>query len=294
MSDRLPDFKARAAQAHEAMTDAETERVLEGGRSWDLAPTLRSGGSLIFPHTTMASSGHHAAAAVHACLDSGATRVLVLGTLHALDEDLEASRVRVANGGDPSAEASWGVQGPGASGRSDWLREFSLDHFLFLWEAETKRRGTEGPELVLRYPYLAGGHPEDMPGIEELEELVRSSAVIATIDPFHHGVGYGDAPDEALPPEAGGLVVARESIDEGLSLLREGDYAGYNRHCVLAKSDGRDVGQVLRHLLGPLEWRIIDIVADDMSEVYRAPAPTWVAGALVELTPAGPDAGPID
>jgi hypothetical protein len=68
-------------------------------------------------------------------------------------------------------------------------------------------------------------------------------------------------------------------------LLRAGDYWGYNQHCVDAKSDGRDAGQVLRYLLGPLEGRILDIVADDMSPAYDKPAPTWVAGALIEMRP---------
>jgi len=52
-----------------------------------------------------------------------------------------------------------------------------------------------------------------------------------------------------------------------------------------AKSDARDVGQVLRHLLGPVSGRVLDIVADDMSGPYNAPSPTWVAGALMELVP---------
>jgi hypothetical protein len=108
--------------------------------------------------------------------------------------------------------------------------------------------------------------------------------LVATADPVHHGHGYGDA--APLAPESGGLAMARERIEEGLALLAAGDHTAYQRHCVRTKSDARDVGQVLRHLLGPCQGRLHDLVADDMSAPYQAPPPTWVAGALVEFTPA--------
>ena len=111
-------------------------------------------------------------------------------------EDVE----RVADGGDPSHEESWGIQGPGCGTRADWRDEFSVDAFLFLWEREVERRGVRGPELVVRYPYLAGGSPERLPGITDLEMLSKGAALVATADPFHHGIGYGDAPDAAASP----------------------------------------------------------------------------------------------
>jgi hypothetical protein len=122
-------------------------------------------------------------------------------------------------------------------------------------------------------------------GIEELQEIVRDAVAVATADPFHHGIGSGDPPEHSLAPEEGGLDLARRRIEEGLVLLQAGDYWGYNQHCVDAKSDARDVGQVLRYLLGPLEDHILDIVSDDMTGPYNKPAPTWVAGALMELIP---------
>ncbi len=285
MSIRIPDFKARAEAAHRRLGPEGARRLLEAGRAWDLAPVLRSGGAIVFPHVSIEVCGPHTAAAVHACLDCGAERVLVLGVLHALTDELEGARVRVADGGDPSREASWGIQGPGLPGREDWRREFSLSHFLFLWREETARRGAEGPQLIVRYPYLAGGRPDRLPGMEDLELAARGAAVVATADPFHHGIGYGDTPSESYAPDRLGLALARRRIDEGLELLRSADYAAYNRHCVEAKSDARDVGQVLGHLLGPVRGRVLDLVADDMSDVYGAQPPTWVAGALIELVP---------
>lgn len=284
MTGRLPDFKAAAEEAERRLGASGAAALLDAGRAWDLAPALRGGGAVVFPHTSLETCGHQTAAAVHACLDSGAPCVLVLGVLHALTDELEAARVRVAGGGDVTDEPAWGIQGPGVEGRSDWTREFSLCGFLFLWRAELERRGTEGPRLVVRYPYLAGGRPDILPGIDELTEISRGAAIVATADPFHHGIGYGDPPESARAPEEGGLELALEGIGEGLEILSEGDYWGYNRHCVEARSDARDVGQVLRHLIGPFEGRVLDIVSDDMSASYAAPAPTWVAGALMELT----------
>jgi hypothetical protein len=116
--------------------------------------------------------------------------------------------------------------------------------FRYFWEAERKRRGIQGPRVIERYPYLAGGHPETLPGIEELVQLARRSVIISTADAFHHGIGYGDAPEKALDPFQGGLDLARSVIEEGIEILGRGDYWGYNQQCVRAKSDARDAGQV--------------------------------------------------
>jgi len=281
----LPDFKSKTAQEHIELGKEGALRLLDAGRKWDLAPALQAGGAIIFPHLGINACGHQIAAAVHAGLDSGSERVLVLGVLHALTDELQDARVRVANGADVTQEATWGVQGPGLSRRQDWQDEFSLLNFLFLWQTEIKRRGIVGPELIVRYPYLAGGRPHSLPGIEELQDIVRDAVVVATMDPFHHGIGYGEPPETALFPQAGGLDLARRRIEEGLALLKLGDYWGYNQHCVSAKSDGRDVGQVLRYLLGPLDGRILDLVWEDMASLYDKPSPSWVAGALVDLIP---------
>jgi hypothetical protein len=283
----IPDFKAKATQTHQQLTHEEIRNILDAGRAWDLAPTLQAGGSIIFPHAGIKVCGHHIAAAVHACLNCGADQVLVVGVLHALTDKLQDARVRISKGADVTQEASWGIQGPGLDGRGDWRGEFSLSHFLFLWDEEIKQRGINGPELIMRYPYLAGGRPFILPGIEELQHMVADgAAVVMTADPFHHGIGYGDAPEDSLYAEKGGLQLARQRIEEGLEMIKIGDYWGYNQHCAnIAKSDARDAGQVVRYLLGPLEGRIHDIVWEDMAPLYDKPDPTWVTGALIELSP---------
>ena len=210
MSASLPDFLSEAREECLRLGSRGAARLLDAGRRWALADVLRDGGALLFPHTSLDVCGHQTAAAVHACLDSGRPRVLVLGVLHALTPELQEARVRVAEGGDVTVEPAWGVQGPKLGGRDDWRREFSLYGFRFLWEQEIERRGIEGPQLIVRYPYLAGGRPGELPGIAELCAIAAEAAVVGTADLFHHGIGYGDPPSEALAPEAGGLERARE------------------------------------------------------------------------------------
>lgn len=74
------------------------------------------------------------------------------------------------------------------------------------------------------YPYLAGGKPEWLPGIDELARLADSAVIVSTADAFHHGVGYGDPPERALHPDRGGLELARTTINEGIEILGRGDY----------------------------------------------------------------------
>jgi len=284
---RLPDFKRRSAQQRAALGPAGAARLLDAGRRWELGPVLAGGGAVLFPHASIGVCGHQIAAAVHAVLDAGARRVIALGVLHALTDALAEARQRVAAGGDPAAEASWGIQGPGLAGREDWRAEFSLDHFGWLLAAECARRGCPEPARIERYPFLAGGAPERLPGFAALAASAREAGtvIVATGDLCHHGRGYGDGPETALAPEAGGLALARRRIGEGMDLLARGEHAAFQQHCVTAKSDARDVGQVLRALIGPCRWTLLDLIADDMSEPYEAPAPTWVAGALVALAP---------
>ena len=159
--------------------------------------------------------------------------------------------------------------------------------FRHFWAAETKRRGIRGPDVVERYPYLAGGHPERLPGIEELAALAEDAVIVSTADPFHHGIGYGDPAERALAPDDGGLELARATIEEGIALLGSGDYGGYDAHCVEAKSDARDAGVVFRYIRGAMRGSILDLTYTDAAALYEAPDPTWVAAPLVEWRTGG-------
>jgi hypothetical protein len=266
---------------HEALGEAGALRQLEQARQWDLAPLLRSGGVVVFPHAGVADCGHQIAAAVNACLDSGADRVLVVSVLHAFTDEMEQARRAVAAGQPPSQFRHWGIQGPGLDRGDEWRGDHVLISWRFFWEIETRRRGGRAPQVIERYPYLAGGHPDELPGIEELQQIARDAVIVSTADPFHHGIGYGNTPEESLPPDERGLAEARRRIQEGIDLLGAGDYWGYNQHCVSAKSDARDAGQVFRYLRGPMRGTIYDLTYTDATELYNSPPPTWVAGALI-------------
>jgi hypothetical protein len=219
---------------------------------------------------------------VHGCLDSGADRVVVISVLHAFTDEMQEARTRVSAGEDPSQWPFWGIQGPGIDGREEWRADHALMSFRHFWEAETKRRGTRGPEVVERYPYLAGGHPERLPGIDELAAIAEDAVIVSTADPFHHGIGYGDPPERSLPPHEGGLELARTAIEEGIALLGAGDYPAYDAHCLRAKSDARDAGVTFHYLRGDLRGSIVDMAYSEAAALYEAPDPTWVAAPLVE------------
>ena len=279
------DIHALYRAEHETMGDRGTLERLERARQWNLAPTLQSGGVLVFPHAGVLDCGHQIAAVVQACLDSGAGYVIVVSVLHAFTDEMEDARVRVAQGEDPAHwPRLWGIQGPGLPDRDEWRGDHALMSFRHFWAAETKRRGVRGPEVIERYPYLAGGKPERLPGLDELARLAENAVIVSTADAFHHGLGYGDPPEKSFHPHEGGLELARRTIEEGLEILGRGDYWGYNQHCVRAKSDARDAGQVFRYLRGPLQGRILDLTYSDASDLYHQPKPTWVAAALMALT----------
>jgi len=268
---------------HDALGDTGTLALLDAGRQWDLSKTLSTGGVVVFPHANVADCGHEIAAAVHATLDSGADRVMVVSVLHAFTNEMENARIRVANGGDPVKETHCGIQGTDIDGaRQEWQEDHALISWRHLFAAEVKRRGITGPEVIERYPYLAGGKPNQLPGFDEMARLAEECVIVSTADPFHHGIGYGTPPSESYMPEEGGLDLARRTIQSGIDLLTAGEYWGYNQHCVEAKSDARDAGQVFRHLRGPMTGQIVDLTHSDASGVYNQPPPTWVATALFD------------
>ena len=273
------------AKEHAELGAAGTLEHLERAEQWQLGNTLCAGGVLVFPHAGVHDCGYQVAACVQAALDSGAEDVVVLSVLHAFTPAMEAARVAVAAGADPAQFEFWGIQGPGIAGRREWQGDHALISWRHFWRAELERRGIKpgkAPRVHERYPYLAGGQPQNLPGIDELARLMEAAAVVSTADPFHHGIGYGDAPADTYDHDAAGLAHAKAVIEAGIKLLEAGDYAAYNQHCVEAKSDARDTGQVYRYLRGPMTGLVLDTSYTDSSELYDQPKPTWVAGALIE------------
>jgi len=120
---------------HEALGERGGYELLDEARRWDLTSVLTSGGVIVFPHAGVADCGHQIAAAVHACLDSGADRVLVISVLHAWNDEMEQARRRVAASGSPSAERYWGIQGPGLDRGNEWQLDHALYSFRFILAA---------------------------------------------------------------------------------------------------------------------------------------------------------------
>ena len=193
------DIHVLYEREHKSLGEYGTLEMLDKARQWDLSGTLEAGGVLVFPHAGVADCGYQIAAVVNACLDSGVDRVLVISVLHAFTDEMEAARVRVAEGrSNLEEEPLRGIQGPGLETGEAWRGDHALMSFRHFWEAETKRRGIYGPEVVERYPYLAGGKPYSLPGLDELERIAQEAVVVSTADPFHHGIGYGDSPEDSL------------------------------------------------------------------------------------------------
>lgn len=285
LRDRVNDLYARE---HDQLGAEGTHRMLdEAARRWDLSATLEDGGVVCFAHVSVADCGLHVAAAVNASLDTGADTVLAISVLHAFTEEMELARIDVADGGAPSEHPTWGIQGPGLDFRDEWRGDHAMRSLRHFWEAETRRRGVTGRRLVERYPYLAGGKPEDLPNLDEVAAIAENAVIVATGDQFHHGIGYGMAPEESLPARSGGLEAARSSIETGISLIERGDYWGYNQHCVAARSDDRDAAQLYRYLRGPLRGNLVEIGWSDSTELYDQPPPTWAAGGFIEFQNSG-------
>ena len=267
---------------HDELGEEGARRMLdEASKRWDLSPALAAGGVVTFAHVNVADCGVHVAAAVNASLDSGADTVLAISVLHAFTEEMERARQQVAAGGSPSDHDTWGIQGPGLEFREEWRGDHAMRSLRHFWETATRLRGITGRRLVERYPYLAGGKPGELPNVDEAARIAESAVMVATGDQFHHGVGYGTPPEEALNPKPEGLEAARQSMEKGISLIEAGDYWGYNQHCVEAKSDDRDVAQLYRFLRGPLRGELIEIGWSDSTGLYDAPPPTWAGGGFI-------------
>ena len=307
-------WKEYYAREREALGKAGLQACLE--RAQTLVQSLPSewpwqhppGGAIIFPHTRLTESGDLIGAAALAAVASGAGEILALGVLHgARAEDVALVRRAREEGDEAARQTLRRVHGPGVpDDAGHWTEEFSLDNFCALVDAAAQRLGRKSPRVICRYPFLVGERPEDLRGMDELHEIVaRGAAVVATADLIHYGVGYGDDPASHEPmahaksDQRGSFTteelkarmtahptIARAMIERMRFLLTKQDYAAFQQITREYRSDFRDGGPTLFHLL-PVEnlrggWvRAVKLV--DYAEALHAPAPTWVAAALIDL-----------
>ncbi len=280
------DWKTFYARERERLGASGLRACLDRADVLGLPELLRGADAVVFPHTRLETSGELAAAAALAAVRSGCDRVLALGVLHGARVK-DTVLVRDARAGDEQAGAAlrW-VHGPGVPGDGGhWEEEFSLDGFCALLGAAADREGRRPLRVVRRFPFLTGENPADLPGLDELLALRTSPGgafLVATADPIHHGVGY-DTPAADLRPRDDPATAdwARAGVQAGLEHLAARDYPGFLRAAAGAKSDFRDPGPVLAHLLGGgLCVNVHALRLVDYADVLAAPAPTWVAGAL--------------
>jgi hypothetical protein len=237
----------------------------------DRAPAIElgRGSAAIFPHTRLEVTGLAVAAVARAVVESGAG-VLAIGVLHGLAPGASASNARRVH----------------HAGEATTAHEFSLDAFVALLAIAAEVAQKPIPHVHVRYPWLAGEDPASLAGIDELAALSERMAVVATADPIHHGIGYGDDAEHALDGSStGAMDFARTSIDNQLRALEGHDFVAFQAECARVRSDFRNAGPTLAHVLGKgtrFEVRSLDLV--DYTEALDAPGPTWVAGALVAAT----------
>jgi hypothetical protein len=237
------------------------------------------GGAVIVPHTRLEITGNQIASAVQTVVDSGADHVLALGVLHGARR-ADRQRVAAARAGDADAiDALRGVHD------EDGLaaEEFSLDGFVALLDMAARRIG-RSIDVTRRYPFLVGHEPMTLPGLAELREMVNEGAMlVVTTDPVHHGHAYDTPPDDCCDehhPDT--VVIASAAVEAQLELLRGHRFTEFEALAAQHRSDFRDTGPVMAALLGPgFRTRVHDLALVDYSVALQAPAPSWVAGALI-------------
>ena len=284
------EWKTFYTRERERLGEAGLQGCLDRAKVDGLSRRLDGADAVVFPHTRLETSGAFPAAAALQAVDRGCSTVLALGVLHGARAE-DAPLVAAARNGDLRARTTLRrVHGPGIPrDNGHWEGEFSLDGVAALLGAAARRKRCSPPRRVLRYPFLTGENPDDLPGLDELRTLLAAPGetfLVATADPVHHGVGYNTPSAELrLREEASTVVWARVNVQAGFDRLAARDYAGFLAHAAKARSDFRDPGPVLATLLGKgnLRAAVHALRLVDYADVLAAPEPTWVAGALATL-----------
>jgi len=242
------------------------------------------GGAIVMPHTRLEVTGAQIARVVATVLESGADRVLALGVLHG-GRRSDAARVAAARDGDPDALSELrGVHDEGGLASE----EFSLDAFADLVELAARRAGRP-VDVIRRYPFLVGEDPSSLPGIDELRAIVANGApLVVTTDPIHHGHAYDTPPEDCCDEhDPSTTEMASAAIDAQLDALSGHRFDEFQTLAAHHRSDFRDTGPVMAALLGAgWSWDVHDVALVDYGDALDAPRPSWVAGALVTVSPA--------
>lgn len=288
--DALLDY----ALERDSLTNDQIDDILDKGMELlsqtNLVTTLSDGGSALFPHTYISKCGDQIAAVAQAslaaCEATGKHQILLIGVLHPLTGNLKEARKREMSGIDIIHDTYRGIFGPGLPNEDIFCKEFSLDNFVFLLKYAAEKSGKNIPRVLIRYPNLIYGQPENLAGIEQLKIELKESIVVATSDLCHHGTAYGLEKAEAFSNSQEGYNFAQNVIENNLRLLSQENLLTYRQYCIDTLSDSLEVGQLLNYLLGPLNGYIRNLRLVDVSDLFDGnPEPSWVAATLVELKP---------
>jgi len=270
----------------DALTDEEIAEMQAEASKWTLAPTLIEHGVLLFPHVHIKDDGYMLIAVINAILDSKKSKVVALSIAHPRSAKLQKAKMQM--GTNPAGEIeNKELRGIFDAG-SAWGQDHSLYGFRRMLKLIAEKRGIPAPTLAERYINLAGLDPQTMPGIEELEELVKDEdcAIVSTGDLCHHGIAYGDAPSEVYDPDQKAVNILKKRIETSLQLIDDGEYKEFIEYSYgVTHSDWTDVGVVIRYLLGPMKSTILSTVPSDFSVLYKSETPTWVLGSLIKIEP---------
>ena len=103
------------------------------------------------------------------------------------------------------------------------------------------------------------------------------------------------SPEKAHSMDEAGYQFAKMTIQEGFSHLERAHFSAYYEHWMhpLAIGDPTDCAIVLRYLLGPAAYTVLDLKLVDVSQLFEGNVdPSWVAASLVEVESRGKQAGP--
>ncbi len=156
----------------------------------------------------------------------------------------------------------------------------ALKPLLLQGDALASERAGVSIEIVERYPFLVGDDPASVPGIDALAgELGAGTMLVATTDPMHHGHAYGTPAAACLAADRPVTFdVARASVESQLATLSTHRYGECQALAARDRSDFRDTGPVLAHLLGrPFRATIHDLALVDYASALGAATPSWVA-----------------
>lgn len=286
----LSDYALERGSLSNDQIDDILDKGMELLSQTDLVTSLSNSGSALFPHTYISKCGDQIAAVAQACLAAceatGKQQILLIGVLHSLTDNLTEARKKEMSGVDILQDKCRGIFGPGLPNEEIFSKEFSLDNFMFLLEHAARKNGKKVPNVVIRYPNLIYGQPENLPGIEELKKQLAESIVVATSDLCHQGTAYGLEKDKTFSISQEGYDFAQYVIENNLRLLSEDNLLSYRQYCIDTLSDSLEVGQLLNYLLGPLEGYIRNLRLVEVSDLFEEnPEPSWVAATLVELKP---------